>query len=112
MEGNIDSVVLVVLKQLKMKRDSRKGKVRISGGKVASFLQVGLGEFPKLSLVTWRWLSFPAGLHSIPGHEEPGLHGSGWEVFQFLSEDKVSMTLKRVSFSKGSMVMERMEMVV
>lgn len=75
--------------------------MKICVGKTAVFLQVGFGGVPKSSLETWRWLSLPI-LHSMPGHEEPGLHGVGLEILHFLSEDMVSMMWKRVCVSEGS----------
>lgn len=91
------------VKQLKKKIDWRYGRENIWSGNVAVFLHVGLGGLPKSSLETWRWLSFPI-LHSMPGQDEPGWQGVGWEVRHGLSDDMSSMILKRVSDSDGSMV--------
>lgn len=72
---------------------------------MAVVLQIGLGATPKSSLVTCKRLSEP-GLHSIPGQEEPGVHGSGLEDRQSLSEDIASITWNKVSLSWGSRAVE------
>ncbi|GER56494.1 radical SAM domain protein [Striga asiatica] len=76
------------VKHLKMKRDSRCGRRKSSGGKEADFLHVGFGGMPTSSLVTC-WVV----LQSRPGQEEPGWQGFGWETRQLASEERVSMIL-------------------
>lgn len=95
------------VKHWKMKMDSRCGSWKISEGNVAEFLQAGLGGVPKSSLETWKWLSVAVYLHSIPGQDEPGWQGLGYDTLQSWSEERVSIILNKVSSSSGSMLEER-----
>jgi len=66
------------VKQLKKKTDWRKGRVKIEEGKEAEDLQEGFGAEPKSTRETCDKWSGPV-LHSMPGQDEPGAQGFGWD---------------------------------